>query len=335
MWGQVRSGKVGNGGGTMATSGQSPAASQMAARSRVEANDAVQWHSTTPIATPITPGTTRLAAGRWKPPPPRRFDASHLDPSGKVENGGGSMATSGQSPAASQMAARSCVEANDAVQWHSTTPITTPITPGTTRLAAGRWKPPPPRRFDASSVVDAPQALQALRPDPAPGEDPAAAVQAATGRNARQGRPLRLPRVHFLPEEVGTRPVVPSFEDLVQVHHALPARDRRLASTQSPPAGAGSTRSALPPLGGTLQLFRHAVQPAGVLECEVRAGLPLAQVAQSPLAPVANDLAPLQPLPVGPPPTAKAEGPQPRPAATVRKPLIRRAGCGSSARPVL
>gem|GEM_PF-3801776 len=83
--------------------------------------------------------TRHNQAGRWKPPPPRRFDASHLDPSGEVGDGGGSMATSGQSPATSQMAARSCVEANDAVQWHSTTPITTPITPGTTRLAAGRW----------------------------------------------------------------------------------------------------------------------------------------------------------------------------------------------------
>jgi len=48
------------------------------------------------------------------------------------------MATSGQSPAASLVAARSDVEANDTVQWHSTTPITTRTSPGTTRLTADR-----------------------------------------------------------------------------------------------------------------------------------------------------------------------------------------------------
>jgi len=75
----------------------------------------------------------------WKPTQPRRSDTAHLEPSGEVGNGGGTTATSGQSPAASVVAARSCVETNDPVQRHSITPITTPFTPGTTRLAAGSW----------------------------------------------------------------------------------------------------------------------------------------------------------------------------------------------------
>ena len=209
------SGEVGNGGGTTATSGQSPAASVVAARSCVETNDPVQRHSITPITTPFTPGTTRLAAGSWpleahtattlrhssprtvwrsrqrwrhhgyqrpvassqpgcgalmcrdeRPGAvalhhahhhaihtrhnqagrwplaagsPHSHDAPTQLTSGEVGNGGGTTATSGQSPAASLVAARSCVETNDPVQWHSITPITTPFTPGTTGLAADRW----------------------------------------------------------------------------------------------------------------------------------------------------------------------------------------------------
>ena len=75
-----------------------------------------------------------LAAGRWKPAQPRHFDASHLWRSrGRRRQHGY------QRPVASLVAARTSVEANDPVQWHSITPITTPFTPGTTWLAAGRW----------------------------------------------------------------------------------------------------------------------------------------------------------------------------------------------------
>jgi len=91
----------------MATSGQSPAASLVVARSYVEANDAVQWHSITPITTPITPGTTRLAAGRWPLEAPTATTLRRISP-------------------------------RPIWHWHSSTPITTAITPGTTRLAADR-----------------------------------------------------------------------------------------------------------------------------------------------------------------------------------------------------
>jgi len=135
------------GGGAAATSGQRPAASCVVARWNVEADDPMQWHSITPTTTRPAPCTTRLAAGVWPLEAHTAATLRHISPRhdsigrslAAGRKGGGAAATSGQRPAASSVVARSSVEADDPMQWHSITPTTTRTAPCTTRLAAGRW----------------------------------------------------------------------------------------------------------------------------------------------------------------------------------------------------
>lgn len=196
------------------------------------------------------------------------------------------------------------------------------------------------RRRRAARGRGSAETLREVWPDVSSGEDAArglplsaAPTRRATAGQGRPARELRSARLHALLGAIPQRGVGDPDED---GEPSLHARDRARADVlpdPTPPPDRRATRRARAEATRPLRLLRSLRRQVAAVHLPARDAARVAEVAGSPLAPCAHDVAAVQPDAAALP--AAASAPRVPPGPSRSEPVIRGAGCGSSARPDL